>query len=103
MYFTEHGAERNFVDARDLPKGTQNCDESKRLQVDIRAIEPPERQMIPRASVRPLGPGAFYRGSSDAPAPISSRQFSRPVSPSSKLKLLVIVTVAAGGVCLPTG
>ena len=49
------------------------------------------------------GPGAFYRGSSDAPAPISNRQFSPPVSPSSKQKLLVIFTVAvgiAGGVAI---
>ena len=62
MHFTEHGAERNFVDARDLPKGTQNRDESKRLQVDIRAIEAPERQMIPRASVRPLRTWCFLPG-----------------------------------------
>jgi hypothetical protein len=78
MDFAEYGAERNSVDARDLPKGTQNRDESKRLLDDIRAIEAPERQMILPASVRQLRPGAFYRGSGDAPAPISNRQFSPP-------------------------
>jgi hypothetical protein len=103
MDFTEYGAERNIVDARDLPKGTQNREESKRLLDDIRAIEAPERQMILPASVRQLRPGAFYRGSGDAPAPISNRQFSPPASPSSKQKLLVIFTVAvgiAGGVAI---
>jgi hypothetical protein len=102
MDFTEYGAERNIVDGRELPKGTQNRDESKRLQDDIRAIKPLERQMILRASVRPLGPGAFYRGTGDAPAPISNPQFSPPASPS-KQKLLVIFTVAvgiAGGVAI---
>ena len=96
MDFTEYGAERNIVDARDLPKGTENRDESKRLLDDIKAIEAPERQMILRASARQLRPGAFYRGSGDAPAPISNRQFSPPASPSSKQKLLVIFTVAVG-------
>ena len=103
MDFTEYGAERNIVDARDLPKGTQNRDESKRLLDDVRAIEAPERQMILPASVRQLRPGAFYRGAGDAPAPISNRQFSPPASPSSKQKLLVIFTVAvgiAGGVAI---
>jgi hypothetical protein len=103
MDSAECGAERNSVDARDLPKGTQNRDESKRLLDDIRAIEAPERQMILPASVRQLRPGAFYRGSGDAPAPISHRQFSPPASPSSKQKLLVIFTVAvgiAGGVAI---
>jgi hypothetical protein len=101
MNFTEHGAERNIADAGDLPagdlpEGTQNREESKRLQDDMRAIDPPERQMILRASARQLGPGAFYRGSGDVPAPISNRQFSPPVSPSSKQKLPVIFTLAVG-------
>lgn len=95
MDFTEYGAERNIVDARDLPKDTQNYDESRRLLDEIRAIEAPERQMILRASARQLRPGAFYRGSGDA-APISKRQFSPPASPSSKQKLLVIITVVVG-------
>jgi hypothetical protein len=103
MDFTEHGAERNVADARDLPKGTQNRDESKCLRDDIRAIEPPEHQMILRASVRPLRPDALYRPSGDAPAPIANRQLSPPTPPSSKQKLLVIFTVAvgiAGGVAI---
>jgi hypothetical protein len=81
MDFTEHGAERNIADARDLPKGTQNRDESKRLQDDIRAIKPLERQMILRASARPVS--------------ISNPQFSPPASPS-KQKRLVVFTVAVG-------
>jgi hypothetical protein len=96
MDFKEYGSERNIVDARDLPKGTENRDESKRLLDDIRAIEAPERQMILQASARQLRLGAFYRGSGHAPAPISNRQFSPPASPSSKQKLLVIFTVAVG-------
>ena len=111
MNFTEHGAGRDIADvgdlpagdlpagdlpAGDLPEGTQNREESKRLQDDMRAIDPPERQMILRASARQLGPGAFYRGSGDVPAPISNRQFSPPVSPSSKQKLPVIFTLAVG-------
>jgi hypothetical protein len=101
MDFTEHDVERNIVGERHLAKDTQDCDEAKRLQDDLlRAIEPLERQVILRASVRPLRPDAFYRASRDAAVPISNRQFSPPLSSSSKQKLLIviaaIVVIAAG-------
>ena len=102
MDFTEHDVEGNIVDARHLPEDAPNRDEAKRLQDDLRkAIEPLERQVILRTSVRPLRPDAFYRASRDAAVPISSQQLSPPISPSSKQKRLVviaaIVVIAAGG------
>jgi hypothetical protein len=100
MDFTEHDVEGNIVDARHLPEDAPNRDEAKRLQDDLRkAIEPLERQVILRTSVRPLRPDAFYRASRDAAVPISSQQLSPPISRSSKQKRLVIaaiVVIAAG-------
>ena len=104
MGSTEYDVERNIVDERHLAKDTQGRDEAKRLQDDLlRAIEPLESQLILRANVRPLRPDALYRASRDAAAPISNRQFSPPLSPSSKQKFLVVITaivVIAAGVAI---
>ena len=104
MGSTEYDVERNIVDERHLAKDTQGRDEAKRLQDDLlRAIEPLESQLILRANVRPLRPDALYRASRDAAAPISNRQFSSPLSPPSKRKILVVITafvVIATGVAI---